>query len=297
MKTERSDVKHPLWRKKVDSSLFQNNGTTIPNWECKEWNLGKDFLQLGGKIKRNQISVMFEGKQYCGWITSTKPEKRKSKAFRFYYEEDVTDVLKTVFRMSYMRDLEGRLRHMKVRDRGYIEKEIPFWEFLDLEYDSVSRICYLTAYYTQQASFTSLFQNIIGSPTLKRIGDDLFGKKELRIYKSKWKVRKNLKSELPNIVNVVYILADRKNKLVYVGEAENLQSRLKGDSHQSIKNWTHYKYSALSNIGNKSKQKEVRIAIERMLINEMASMFKNTKNISSLNFSDYTLTNRKIDAD
>ena len=82
-----------------------------------------------------------------------------------------------------------------------------------------------------------------------------------------------------------------------MGEAENLQQRLKGDGHPSIKNWTHYNYSALREIGSKSKQKEVRLAIERWLISEMASMFKNTKNITSINLSDYTLTNTKIDAD
>ena len=297
MKIERSNVKYPLWRKKVDSSLFQHNGTTIPIWVCKEWRLQKNFSDLGGKNIKNQISVEFDGEKYLGWMTSTWPEKRSSKAYRLFYEERLTDALKKVFRMSYMRDLEGRIRYANVKERGDLEKEIPFWEFLDLEYDSDKRICYLTAYYTHQADFPNLFSNIIQSPKLKRIGDDIFGKKEWKIYPSRWKSRKRLDNELSNISNVVYILADNKNKLVYVGEAENLQQRLKGDGHPSIKNWTHYNYSALREIGSKSKQKEVRLAIERWLISEMASMFKNTKNITSINLSDYTLTNTKIDAD
>jgi hypothetical protein len=30
MKVERSDVEFPIWRKKVDKSLFEHNGTTVP---------------------------------------------------------------------------------------------------------------------------------------------------------------------------------------------------------------------------------------------------------------------------
>jgi hypothetical protein len=43
MKVERSDVDYPLWRKKVDSSLFRQNGTTIPQWTCKMWEIEQDF--------------------------------------------------------------------------------------------------------------------------------------------------------------------------------------------------------------------------------------------------------------
>ena len=39
MKFERSDVEFPVWRKKVDKSLFEHNGTTIPEWACNIWRL------------------------------------------------------------------------------------------------------------------------------------------------------------------------------------------------------------------------------------------------------------------
>ena len=32
MRLERSDVEFPIWRKKVDKSLFEHNGTTVPEW-------------------------------------------------------------------------------------------------------------------------------------------------------------------------------------------------------------------------------------------------------------------------
>ena len=54
-RTERTNVEYPLWRKKVDNSIFRDAGTTIPNWACDLWNfdtlypmdLGK--RELGGK--------------------------------------------------------------------------------------------------------------------------------------------------------------------------------------------------------------------------------------------------------
>ena len=49
MRNERTNVDFPLWRKKVDSSLFQHNGTLIPKWVCKAWNLDCTFPRLKGK--------------------------------------------------------------------------------------------------------------------------------------------------------------------------------------------------------------------------------------------------------
>ena len=43
MKFERSNVKHPLWRKKVDASLFNYKGTTIPTWACDMWGIQKQM--------------------------------------------------------------------------------------------------------------------------------------------------------------------------------------------------------------------------------------------------------------
>ena len=46
MKIERSKVDFPLWRKKVDKSLFEHNGTTIPMWACEMWNLTRLFSKI-----------------------------------------------------------------------------------------------------------------------------------------------------------------------------------------------------------------------------------------------------------
>ena len=38
-RTERSDIEYPLWRKKVDNSIFRSKGTTVPMWACRMWEL------------------------------------------------------------------------------------------------------------------------------------------------------------------------------------------------------------------------------------------------------------------
>jgi len=70
MKLERSKVDFPLWRKKVDSSLFIHKGTTIPNWMCTRWNIQKDFSTCSSKRNpKSKVQINFNKKKYDGWVT------------------------------------------------------------------------------------------------------------------------------------------------------------------------------------------------------------------------------------
>ena len=68
-----------------------------------------------------------------------------------------------------MRDLESRLRH----DTTNLEEQIPFWEFLDIEFDAEGKEFHLSAHYTQTPTFPELFKNLIGSPAVKRVEDEV----------------------------------------------------------------------------------------------------------------------------
>jgi len=57
MKSERTKVEFPLWRKKVDSLLFQHNGTTIPKWACRMWDLETVFPVLRARKTSNPKSL------------------------------------------------------------------------------------------------------------------------------------------------------------------------------------------------------------------------------------------------
>jgi hypothetical protein len=111
---------------------------------------------------RSKAAVVFKGKQHKAWVT-TAPHGRKTPAFRLWYDPVLSLALKRTFLMSYMRSLEGALH--KGSD---VEQTVPFWEFLDIEFDNARRVFRFVAYYRQQASFPHLFERLIGSPALRK---------------------------------------------------------------------------------------------------------------------------------
>ena len=286
-KIERSKVKFPLWRKKVDSSLFQHKGTTLPNWACQTWGIDVDFLSCISKNDpKSNVTIYFDGKRYNGYVTCAK-QRRASQAYRLWFNDDLLHILKDTFLMSFMRDIEDRLR----RDNSInIEDEIPFWEFLDIEYDRKNINFYFTAHYKQKPSFPELFKRLIGSPIIHKIDDELENKDAFRIYMQGWKPREELDSEI-EVDNVLYTLIDTKSRLLYVGEASKLVQRL-SQAHQSIKNWDYYRYDVFPNTITKNH----RFWLERMLIRNVASFFDSKAKLNRFNISKYKLVNDKIDS-
>jgi hypothetical protein len=55
MKLERSNVEFPIWRKKVDKSLFHYNGTTIPEWACRMWGINATYGDVTSKTGRPHL--------------------------------------------------------------------------------------------------------------------------------------------------------------------------------------------------------------------------------------------------
>jgi len=284
VKLERGNVEFPLWRKKVDKSIFEHNGTTIPIWACEMWGLPSLFNDVSSKNdERSRVKVRFQKNEFEGWVTTAK-HGRSSPALRLWFEESLSLKLKHEFVMSYMRSLEQGLSSDASSDT---EKEIPFWEFLDIEFDKAKREFRFVAYYKQGASFPNLFKRLIGSPSIQKIADELDGKKGGRIYKQEWKPREELEYEI-GAKNVLYYLLDTKRKLIYVGEAKELVARLK-QGHSSIRNWDYFRYNVLpDSLGNS------RLALERMAIRDLASLVPNKK-VSSMSIDGFKLVNDRID--
>jgi hypothetical protein len=288
MKLERSDVDYPLWRKKVDSSLFRQNGTTIPQWACKMWDIEKEFSACTSRNNQDSSAkVEFKGSLFKGWVTIAK-EGRKTPAYRLWYEPKLSYELKDVFVMSFVRDIEDRLRKSEGSETRSIEDEIPFWEFLDIEYQREKKQFYFQAYYTQKPVFSELFKHFIESPVLHKIDDELKDKPPFRLHKTQWKPRKEFEFEL-GANNVLYFLIDTKNKLLYVGEASKLVERL-SQEHPSIPNWDYFRYNILPD-----ELFAHRITLERMIIRDFASLISNSF-IDPIRISDYKFVNDKIDS-
>jgi hypothetical protein len=189
--------------------------------------------------------------------------------------------------MSFVRDIEDRLRKSKGTEAASIEDEIPFWEFLDIEYERKARTFYFEAYYTQKPAFSELFKRFIESPVLHKIDDELSQKPPFRIYKNKWRPKKELEFEL-GANNVLYFLIDTKNKLLYVGEASNLIERLRQD-HPSIPEWNYFRYNVLPD-----EMFPHRKTLERMVITDFAFLLE-TQDTASMKISGYRLANDKVD--
>jgi len=288
-KTERTNVQSLLWRKKIDNTFFRYKTTFIPHWVLKGWDLETYFPTKNGFLTRkdsaSKTSIEFNKNNYEAHITCTSPKGRANKAYRLWFSDELLDEIKIIFNMSYMRDLESALR----KDMSNIEKEIPFWEFVDIEFIAAKRKFLFTAHYKQESLFPKLFNKLSGSPAIKSIEDDIFNKDGFRIHKQDWKKISELNTEI-GATNVIYYLISKKNKEIYIGEAQDLIKRLQQHFKQPHK-WEYYRYDKLPN----KTSSGMRINIERMLIRSYASMFSNKANINNFNISNYKLKNSKID--
>ncbi len=89
MKLERKNIEFPLWRKKVDKSLFDHKGTTIPAWACTMWNIQGSFSHVNSKkLDDSKVKVTFEGVTYSGNVTSAH-KGRKTPAYRLWFNESL----------------------------------------------------------------------------------------------------------------------------------------------------------------------------------------------------------------
>lgn len=291
MPIERTDVRFPLWRKKVDSSLFAHLGTVIPNWVCRLWNIQQHFDDCSSKKDpRSLVSIQFKKQRYDGFVTVAK-HGRATPTYRLWYSPLILHELKDTFLMTYMRDLDAQLRkdsaeRRKVRSEA--EDEMPFWEFLDIEFDESTRTFHFKAHYILKPTFPYLFKYLQGTPTLQRIEDSLSKTTKPRIYKQPWRPRTAL-AHLPEQENVIYYLLDSQTKMFYIGEAQKLKQRLSGD-HSSISKWDHFRFDTLP-----PELAPFRLTLERMLIRAFASIMKCSSDISCYQLTEFSLVNERID--
>jgi hypothetical protein len=288
LKTERSDIEFPLWRKKVDASLFKDAATPIPKWLWEVWHIHLLFSKSTSRENSDSnVKVLFNKKEFRGRVIYSSVKRM----FRLFFEKQLSDILKDVFLMSYMRSIEHDLRKSKPEYlEQEIENEIPFWEFIDIEFDFSNKIFYFKAYYIQKPAYIELFKELVKSHTLKIIDDLLNAKDKFRFVKQDWEPRKKLQTQI-EAKNVIYNLIDTKNKLIYIGEAESLVQRL-NQNREVIKDWDYYRFDCLP----EGLTRTQRIAIERLLIRTFASFFTNKKSIPTKQVSEYGLANEKIDS-
>ena len=286
MKLERKNIQFPLWRKKVDKSILEGNETPIPKFLWKLWDIERLFKKCRSKNhSESLIEIYYKENKFIGQVVI-----KANGQYKLIIPSELGDKLKKVYVMSYMREIESRLRSGKLKYKDTkIEEEIPFWEFIDIEFDSENKTAFFNSHYIQKPIYIELFKEIISSHILTDIENTLDSKIDFKIVKKDWRRKEDLKYELGS-KNVIYNLIDTVNKEIYIGETESLIERISSE-REEIKNWNFYRFDSLPN-GLTKKQ---RLEIERLIIRTFASFFKNDKGILSKEVSDYMLKNKKID--
>jgi len=280
MKTERSNIEFPMWRKKVDDSLLNDCVTPLPNWLSNIWDL-TDFNSRKKNDQTSEVTISFNKRNYRGYITRFKDSGTKR---RLHFDRELGDRLKSNFLMSYVRSIEKQLSGKNTKI------DLPeYWEFLDIEFNQIDKTFIFTAYFTHPVEFPNLFKKLVESHIIDQI-ENLHLDKKLSITKSKWKPKADLEGEI-NDTNVIYNLIDVDNKVYYIGEAQSLRNRLSG-YRPEIPNWTHYRYDVLPSIYGEKERKQ----IERLLIRTFASVLENDV-VSPIKLSsEFRLANKKIDS-
>jgi len=274
-----------MWRKKVDATFLKEGSTPLPKWLLDIWDIKKTFEHVRSKKDPSaQVEIIFNQQNFKGQVAKIK--HATGFRYRLYFEEELIDELRKVYLMSFMRSIEAELtENSSNRD---IESEISFWEFIDIEFDVNTKAFMFSAHYQLKPQFPNLFNRLVNSAPLKRISAEVLDKDSLSIHKQDWSVRNNYKLEI-GAQNVIYMLLDEVNKLIYVGEAKDMIRRFNA-GHTDIKQWTHYKYNVLP-----ETLTPYRLTIERMVIRDMACILENKQNISTFQISEFSLANRKID--
>lgn len=287
MRLERTEVDGLLWRKKVDGSLLQGNVTPIPGWVARMWSISECFPGLGGRRDpASAVTLSFQRRTFKGAVTAYL-RRGGELACRLFFDDALGDALAETFVMSNMRHLEGQLRAAEGKDDD-VEEDLPFWEFLDIEFNAKTRHFSLVAHFCQKPSFPCLFRRLSAAPPMKQIRDELQGSVDARIYKQTWKPRNELETEI-GATNVIYMLIDTSAGLFYVGEAARLIPRLKA-LRPMIPNWDYYRYDMLPDA-----LVPFRLQIERMLIKDVDGLLGEAAKTLPISVSHIRLVNLKKD--
>lgn len=141
-----------MWRKKMDASMFDHKSTFIPHWVRDIFDIKETFHRSSTKDPRSEAEIEYrhpDGRVtiHRGWVTTTKYEKGRNDVMRLFVDEGVIENLQTDFKMTYLRTIEKEFRGW---NSPTAESEIPFWEFLDIEYNAKDCSFIFVPHYTQE---------------------------------------------------------------------------------------------------------------------------------------------------
>ncbi len=277
-----------MWRKKVDGTFVRLGYTPVPLWVSHMWGLAKAFTSVTGRGDPHaKLRCTFQGRDFIAEIVP----HRQGRQFRLFLQEELRAALAATFVMSYIREVDTKLAaaaNLGTPRRRDEDADRAFWEFADLELNVQERSMRIVAHYVQKPDFPYLFARLARSAPMRRIDDELRGRRELRIHKQPWRPRTQFETEI-GARNVVYMLADCTRRLLYVGEADDMVARFRR-GHTAIPDWTHYRYDLLP-----PEISDLRLTIERQLICDVDAVVGTWAAELPASPGGFRLANRKID--
>ena len=151
MPNERSDVKFPLWRKKMDGAMFDDKCTVLPIWVRNNlFNVTERFPHRSKKKPESETSIVITHKggkktKHVAHVT-TLPRPNLGPVMRLQFGHDVKEWLSKAFNKTYLRNEERKAHRL---NGPTIERLMPFWEFIDIEWDAEEDTFHFRAWYTQ----------------------------------------------------------------------------------------------------------------------------------------------------
>ena len=149
MPNERTNVKFPMWRKKVDGSMFGDKCTVIPDWvKDNVFKIRHRFTEASKTHPHSRVTIVIHhkgGKTTSHWGSVTTNERGAlPPTMRLFWDEEILEWLKETYSLTYQR---YRLRRKLDWNGPTAEKKMPFWEFIDIEYDDEECTFYFTAHF------------------------------------------------------------------------------------------------------------------------------------------------------
>ena len=147
----------------MDASMFAEKSTYIPEWVIDDlWGIREIFIHASKNNIQSEVDITYNnpgGKttHHEGWVTTTKYHGKRNDVMRFYFDNDVKSLLKRDFEMTYKRMKEKNRRDW---NSPKAEREIPFWEFIDIEFDDEEYTFILTPHYNLPQSMIDRFPEI-----------------------------------------------------------------------------------------------------------------------------------------
>ena len=271
--------------KKIDRSTL-TWGITIPKHLYEDFQAGK-VLKLGTS---RHIYILWDGKRYSAKLNHSATGHNKYLQIRYDNNPELLKKLRKTFIQSYvilksqkeLFDTTEKERQFRSQLRGG-QQEVLIVQPIDSE--TVKFLVFIRI----ENEWNALFQRLADENVFAWMFDK--EKKYLISRSTDW-IRVNNFSKHKHANNVIYYLAHTKKKLLYVGKAETLGTRVKpGKKHQDMSgDWDFFRYDVI-----KPEFSNILERIEDHTIRAFASILRNDKNYSSLNVTPYKLVNRKWD--